>query len=138
MLGNIESMVRDGNVSNEVLTLWTGAELEFYQTLIEPCGTGILKITHAVFFQQLITTDGELFFVPGNIKQHQDILDAALAQDEDLARHRIHETCHAISSIPYLPSGLRWVEHISGGDRTPHEIAPTHLFFPIVCSCCLV
>ena len=48
MLGHIESKVRDGNVSSEVLTLWTGAELEFHQKLIDACGSGILKKTHAV------------------------------------------------------------------------------------------
>ncbi len=94
MLSHIESKVRDGNVTSEILTLWTGAELKFHQTLIDACGSSILKNTHAVIYQQfrqqLITSDREFVFVPENIEQHQGILEAALQHDEDLVRSRIH------------------------------------------------
>jgi len=92
-LSHIESQVRAGRNSPELLTLWTGAEQEFHQTLIDSCGSEVLKKTHADvymrFRQQLITSDKEFVFVPENIEQHRGILEAALAHDEGLIRERI-------------------------------------------------
>lgn len=94
-LSYIESRVRDGQRAPDLLALWTGAELEFHQTLIDACGSEILRQTHENvyrrFRQQLITSDREFVFVPENIAQHKGILDAALAHDEALIRHRITE-----------------------------------------------
>ncbi|MGB0505065.1 MAG: GntR family transcriptional regulator [Pikeienuella sp.] len=93
MLSHIESKVRDGPMNSELLVLWTRAELKFHQTLIDACNSDVLKQTHSVvyqrFRQQLINTDKEFVFIPENIEQHQGILDAALAHDEDLIRKRI-------------------------------------------------
>lgn len=92
-LSHIESRVRDGQSDRSLLTLWTGAELEFHQTLIDACGSELLKRTHEQIYQQfrqqLITSDREFVFLPENIEQHQGILDAALAKDEALVRARI-------------------------------------------------
>ncbi len=94
MMSHIETKVRDGNVTSDLLTLWTGAELTFHQTLIDACGSDLLKQTHVnvyrQFRQQFISTDRQFAFVPENVVQHQGILEAALAHDEDLIRTRIH------------------------------------------------
>ena len=94
-LSHIEAQVRTGEPSNELLQLWTGAELEFHQTLIDTCGSDILKQTHSLIYhqfrQQLITSDRQFVYVPENIAQHKGILDAALRKDEALVRRRIHD-----------------------------------------------
>lgn len=92
-LSHIESRVEVGTKDRATLILWTQAELEFHQTLLEACGSGLLMSTHEQvyqqFRQQLITTDRMFQFVPENIDQHQDIIDAALARDEELVCARI-------------------------------------------------
>lgn len=94
-LSFIESRVQDGQRSPEVLTLWTTAELDFHRTLIDSCGSDVLKQSHAVvyhrFRQQMIISDREFTFAPENIRQHQRILDAALDHDEAMIRTRITE-----------------------------------------------
>ncbi len=94
-LSHIESRVPEDPKPSELLTLWTMAEEEFHQTLIDSCHSNILKHTHAVIYQQfrqqLITSDRKFVFVPENVTQHRAILDAALAHDEDLVRRRIHQ-----------------------------------------------
>lgn len=94
-LSHIETSVRRGTPSPDLLTVWTRAELEFHQTLIDACESDILKHSHSVtyhrFRQQLITTDREFEYVPENIQQHQGILDAALGKDEDLTCARIRD-----------------------------------------------
>ena len=81
------------NDSPDVLALWTAGELEFHQTLISACGSDVLKRTHAVIYQQfrqqLITEDREFVFLPENIDQHKEILDAALDHDEKAVRKKI-------------------------------------------------
>lgn len=92
-LSHIESRVKKGVPSPEFLSLWTRAELEFHQTLIDACGSDVLKQSHGVvyqrFRQQMIASDKQFDFVPENITQHQGILDAALSKDEDLICNRI-------------------------------------------------
>ncbi len=94
-LSHIESRLCVEDLSPEFLALWTGAELEFHQTLIDDCGSDTLKQTHGVIYQrfrqQMIATDKRVDYVPENIKEHQGILDAALNKDEDLTCNRIRE-----------------------------------------------
>jgi DNA-binding GntR family transcriptional regulator len=49
------------------------------------------SLIYAQFRQQLMLADREFDFISENIKQHRDILDAALAADEALTRKRIHD-----------------------------------------------
>lgn len=92
-LSHIESLVRDGRKDREVLVLWTDAELEFHQTLIDACRSDLLIQTHLVvyqrFRQQLITTDRQFVFVPENVEQHKGILEASLNGELELVRERI-------------------------------------------------
>ncbi len=91
-LSHIETRIND--YDEAILSLWTAAELEFHQTLIDSCGSEMLKTTHSVvyqqFRQQMIHRDKKMVFIPDNIDQHKAILDAALAHDEALVRKRIH------------------------------------------------
>ena len=94
-LSHIESHVRSSNAQANLVALWSAAELEFHETLIEACRSETLKKTHRVvyhqFRQQLISTDQKFVFVPENIDQHKDILDAALDRDEELIGQRIYD-----------------------------------------------
>lgn len=105
-LSHIESRLKVENLSPGSLALWTSAELEFHQTLIEHCGSDTLKHTHGVIYQrfrqQMIGSDKRFDYVPENIKEHQGILDAALTKDEDLICHRIsaHLSRNLIRPLP--------------------------------------
>ncbi|MEX0350114.1 MAG: GntR family transcriptional regulator [Paracoccaceae bacterium] len=94
-LSHIESRIGDGHESPKLLALWTEAELEFHQTLIEACGSDVLKHTHAriyqQFRQQMISSDREFAYIAENVEEHRSILEAALAHDETLIRQRIHD-----------------------------------------------
>lgn len=100
-LRHIESRVEEGTRNRDTLILWTQAELEFHQTLLEACGSTLLLDMHETvyqqFRQQLITTDRMFVFVPENIDQHQGIIDAALARNEELVCDRI--TAHLSRSL---------------------------------------
>ncbi|MDE0850333.1 GntR family transcriptional regulator [Yoonia sp.] len=94
-LSHIETRFSDGPYDQNLLMLWTRAEQGFHQTLIDACDSDILKETHDMIYhrfrQQLITQDKQFKFVPENVAQHQAILDAVLAKDEDLTRARVHD-----------------------------------------------
>lgn len=94
-LSHIESHVRDGQTSPEVITLWTEAELEFHRTLIDACGLESLQRTHEMIYQQfrqqMILSSNDFAFVPENIEQHRGILGAALDHDEVAVRRLIRE-----------------------------------------------
>lgn len=95
-LSHIESRVRrSGGDVAPLISLWSAAEQEFHETLIDGCGLDVLRQTHLVvyhrFRQQLITTDREFIYIPENIEQHKMILDAALDRDEAALRSRIHD-----------------------------------------------
>ena len=94
-LSHIETRIRSSSQVLEFLDLWIEAEREFHETLISACGSDVLKRMHrtiyAQFRQQLVISDRNFSFLPENITQHQLIVDAALAGDEDLVRQRIHD-----------------------------------------------
>lgn len=94
-LSHIENRIESGPFDSTLLTLWTRAEQAFHQTLIEACGSDVLKQTHDVvyhrFRQQMISKDKKFEYVPENVAQHQGILDAVLAKDEALTRTRVHD-----------------------------------------------
>ena len=94
-LSHIENYIGTGPVDNALLTLWSQAEQDFHQTLIDACGSDVLKQTHDVvyhrFRQQMISKDKKFEYVPANVIQHQGILDAVLAKDEALTRTLIHD-----------------------------------------------
>ena len=94
-LSHIEMRARDRIGDVEILRFWAEAEREFHQTLIDACGSEVLKSTHAGIYdrfrQQVITIDRNFVYVPENIIQHKAILDAVLARDEALTRKRITE-----------------------------------------------
>jgi DNA-binding GntR family transcriptional regulator len=94
-LSHIESRIEKGDGADpHALRLWTRAEQEFHQTLIDACGSEVLKQSHREIYdrfrQQVISSDKKFAFVPKNVIQHQDILDAVLARDEALTRQNIH------------------------------------------------
>ena len=93
-LSHIEKRIHALDDPTELIDIWFSFEGEFHQTLISACGSGTLKQLHsqvyAQFRQQLMEADRRFDFISNNIKQHAEILNAALAADEELTRQRIH------------------------------------------------
>ncbi|MDW3181414.1 MULTISPECIES: GntR family transcriptional regulator [unclassified Roseobacter] len=89
-LSHIETRVRSSGDLIPLLGLWSRAEQEFHETLIDACGSGLLKRTHVVIYeqfrQQLVSAETNYGYFPENIREHQAILDAALQRNEDLMR----------------------------------------------------
>lgn len=94
-LSHIEKRINARKDDEEYIDIWSSSETEFHQTLISACGSQTLKQMHGriymQFRQQLMEMDRRFDFVSENIKQHADILEAALAGDEDATRLRIHK-----------------------------------------------
>ena len=94
-LSHIETRARSAKELEPLVDFWSTAEQEFHETLIDACGSSVLKRSHAVIYQQfrqqLINSEKEQMYVPENITQHQGILAAALDRDEELVRSRIHD-----------------------------------------------
>ena len=94
-LSHIESRITFNETSQDLIDLWSQAEQEFHETLIDACGSNLLRRNHLVvyhqFRQQLITQDHKFIFVPENVEQHRGILDAALDRNETLVKDLIFQ-----------------------------------------------
>ncbi|THH35914.1 GntR family transcriptional regulator [Aliishimia ponticola] len=94
-LSHIESRMSARGMTEELLRLWSAAELEFHQTLLSACGSPLLMELHLIVYyryrQVNIEADRALTDLAENIEEHKNILDAALTGDEDLMRRRIYE-----------------------------------------------
>ncbi len=94
-LSHIEMRVRSSGDVSPLLSLWSRAEQEFHETLIEASGSALLIRTHQVIYeqfrQQLVSAETNYGYFPENIPEHQAILDAALDRNEDLVRKRVHD-----------------------------------------------
>ena len=86
-LSHIEKRVRTDAATTRLRHLLNQSELEFHQTLIDPCNSNTLKQTHAQIYhrfrQQLATGRTDLLFFAENVQQHRGILEAALAHDRE-------------------------------------------------------
>lgn len=94
-LSHIETRVRSSGDVTPLLGLWSRAEQEFHETLIDACGSDLLKRTHKVIYeqfrQQLVSAETNYGYFPENIREHQAILDAALVRNEDLIRVTVND-----------------------------------------------
>lgn len=94
-LSHIEKRIHAQDDPTELVDIWFSSEKEFHETLISACGSETLKHMHgliyAQFRQQLMAADMRFDFISENIKHHADILDAALAGDEELTRKKVHD-----------------------------------------------
>lgn len=108
-LAHIESRLSPNETDSALIDLWSAAEDEFHQTLIDACGSDTLKREHSIIYQQfrqqLISADKAFQFVPENVIQHQGILNAALDRDEAAVRQRIHDHLSRNLSHP-LPKAV--------------------------------
>ena len=108
-LSHIEMRVRASGDISSLLNLWSQAEHEFHDTLIDACGSALLIRTHQVIYeqfrQQLVSAETNYGYFPENIPEHQGILDAALERNEDLLRKRIHDHLARNLSHP-LPAAI--------------------------------
>ncbi len=96
-LSHIERrIVRTGDVQGH-MCLWSDAEREFHETLIAACGSEILRATYADIYarfrQQMVGLERDFGanYFEAIIREHQRILDAALARDAPACRAAIHD-----------------------------------------------
>ncbi|MFK7876555.1 MAG: GntR family transcriptional regulator [Paracoccaceae bacterium] len=94
-LSHIESRMSALGMVDDLPRLWSEAELEFHQTLISASGSPVLIELHLNVYNRYrqikVEADKELTALADNIKEHQNILDAAIEGDPDLLRRRIYE-----------------------------------------------
>lgn len=94
-LSHIETRIHATDDPSNLVDLWFAAEREFHETLLSACGSTTLKESHLAVFmrfrQQLMVADRSFSFISANIQQHNQIIVAALAGDEDLTRQKIHD-----------------------------------------------
>lgn len=94
-LSHLEMRLQSAQDTAPFIDLWFDAERQFHETLISACGSDALRDTHhqvyCRFRQQLMIEDRAFDFISENIRQHQQILDAAMAGDEALTRQKIHD-----------------------------------------------
>ncbi len=92
-LRHIEAEIERTGMDPQLLRLWCKAEWEFHDALSAACGSPVLRETFAAIFdqfrQQHVTEAGNYGYIPGNVAEHQRILDAALARDEAACRAQI-------------------------------------------------
>ena len=94
-LSHIESRMSKLGMVDDLPRLWSEAELEFHQTLLSACGSEVLIEMHLMVYHRYrqikIEADQELTDLAANIREHQNILDAAVKSDPALMRRRIYE-----------------------------------------------
>ncbi len=94
-LSHIETRIHTAQDPEPMALLWFNAEREFHQTLISACDSETLKAAHlrvySRFRQQLMAEDRDFHFISKNILHHYDILQAALAGDEEATKRKIHD-----------------------------------------------
>lgn len=94
-LSHLETRLQSADDVTPFIDLWFDAERQFHEMLISACGSASLQATHhqvyCRFRQQLMVEDRSFDFISNNIRQHQQILDAAMAGDEALTRQKIHD-----------------------------------------------
>lgn len=96
-LSHIETQIELGDDVQPYMGLWSDAEMEFHETLISSCESALLRETYgniyAQFRQQMVSQErdfGSNYFRK-IIKEHQAILDAALARDVTACRKSIYD-----------------------------------------------
>ncbi len=93
-LSHIEQRLDKSGDTKELLPIWTRADDEFHQTLVDACGSQALIEMRANLFQrarqQVVACDPKFGFRGGTVPEHNAILEAALARDIDACEAAIH------------------------------------------------
>lgn len=93
-LSHIEQRLNITGDTKELLPIWTRADDEFHQTLVDACGSQALIEMRANLFQrarqQVVACDPKFGFRVGTVPEHNAILEAALARDIDACEKAIH------------------------------------------------
>ncbi|MFK7755244.1 MAG: GntR family transcriptional regulator, partial [Sedimentitalea sp.] len=92
-LSHIESRIVELGDIEPVLLIWCAAENEFHETLVSASDSSFLRDTflsiYDQFRQQMVTRERNYGYFPGNIAEHQRILDAALSGNIEDSRQAI-------------------------------------------------
>lgn len=96
-LSHVERQIAASGQVQEGMDVWSDAELEFHETLISRCDSPLLRETYgniyAQFRQQMVSQErdfGSNYF-EAIIREHQAIVDAALARDTGGCRQAIYD-----------------------------------------------
>lgn len=96
-LRHIEQQIERTGEVEPSMGLWSDAEREFHETLISDCGSTLLRETfadiYAQFRQQMVSLERDFGsdYFSAIIREHQDILDAALSRDTNACRQAIYD-----------------------------------------------
>lgn len=105
-LSHIESLAGNWQSMKPVLIPWCAAEAEFHWTLVSASQSPYLiesyNRIYDQFRQQLVTRETHYGYYPGNIAEHQLILEAAL--DRDTERCCRHISDHLVRNLLELPN----------------------------------
>ena len=92
---HIETQIRNTGEIEPILIPWCRAEWEFHETLVSACDSPFLIRTfqsiYDQFRQQLVSKERNYGYFPGNVSEHQRIVETALAKDADALRAAIHD-----------------------------------------------
>ncbi len=96
-LVHVERQMDRSERSQEEVEVWSDAEREFHETLISRCDSPVLRETYAniyVQFRQQIVFQERNFegdFYKVIIREHQSIVDAALARNTEACKQAIYD-----------------------------------------------
>lgn len=104
-LSHIESQAGNWQSMKPVLIPWCAAEAEFHLTLVSASQSPFLiesyNRIYDQFRQQLVTRETDYGYYPGNIAEHQLILEAALDRDTERCCRHIHD--HLVRNMVERP-----------------------------------
>ena len=94
-LSHIEKQIAKTGAIEPVLIPWCTAEWEFHETLISASDSPVLRSTfksiYDQFRQQLVSKARNFGYFPGNIAEHQRIVDSAVNSDATDLRAAIYD-----------------------------------------------
>lgn len=94
-LRHIEEQCVTPEKLEELIPLWSRGEWEFHDTLLSACESPCLReaycVTYDQFRQQRVAQADNFGHIKENIREHQRILEAALAHDVEAAKHHVFQ-----------------------------------------------
>ncbi|MGG7564886.1 GntR family transcriptional regulator [Rhodovulum sp. DZ06] len=92
-LAHIEARMRDAEDPAHLVPIWTRVDWEFHDALLSACPNRALREEHRAvyerFRQQVVAATPTAGFRHETIEEHEAILNAAVARDEDACRKAI-------------------------------------------------
>lgn len=94
-LAHIEGRMAEAEDHAPLVPIWTRVDWEFHQTLLSACPSGALRDAHRAvyerFRQQVVAATPDAGFRHETIREHEEIVNAAVARDEAALRLAIKQ-----------------------------------------------